>query len=75
MFQPNFTDPALEQQAELICQGNVACLFDIAATGRVDIGMSTIEQVQTIDEIMLLSQPSEIMKRMKNECCFFHSCL
>ena len=44
--------------ATALCGSNAACLFDIAVTGRIDIGMSTIEQVETIEEIEVISQPS-----------------
>ncbi len=37
-FEPVFTDPELEQQAQSICGNNKLCIFDIAATGDVNIG-------------------------------------
>ena len=37
----NFTTDALRIQAELTCQGDVNCLFDIASTGDVSVGAST----------------------------------
>lgn len=59
VFNPQFNNSELEAMAVSICGENTACLFDIAVTGRVDIGMSTIEQVQIIQEIETLSQPSK----------------
>ena len=44
--------------ATALCGTNVACLFDIAVTGRIDIGMNTIQQVEIIEEIEINSQPS-----------------
>lgn len=60
VFRQNFTDPILEAEANATCQGDNACLFDIAVTGRVEIGMSTLEQVHIIENIRLLSQPSKL---------------
>ena len=40
-FTPTFTDPALETQAMSLCAGDQACLYDVAVTGRLDIGMTT----------------------------------
>ena len=60
VFRQNFADLALEAEANATCQGDNACLFDIAVTGRVEIGMSTLEQVHVIENIKLLSQPSKL---------------
>ena len=51
-FETEFTDPALEEEANEICKGDQMCLFDIAATGRTEIGMDTLQQQEQIDEIM-----------------------
>ncbi len=45
-FEPVFTDPELEQQAQSICGNNKLCIFDIAATGDVNIGSSTMKSVE-----------------------------
>ena len=37
----NFTSDSLRVAAELACQGDVNCLFDIASTGDVSVGAST----------------------------------
>ena len=37
----NFANDQLRQAAELACQGDVNCLFDIASTGDVSVGEST----------------------------------
>ena len=54
-FQPTFSDPGLEAQASAICGSDVFCLFDIAATGRTDIGSSTLVGSQTFDNIVALA--------------------
>ncbi len=45
-FKPIFTDSDLEEQAQSICRDNKLCIFDIAATGDVNIGSSTMESVE-----------------------------
>ena len=45
-FQPTFFSRELEEQANEVCAGDQLCLFDIAATGDVAIGMSTVESAQ-----------------------------
>ena len=45
-FTPNFSSPVLEEQAHDVCGEDKLCLFDIAATGNVDIGSSTMNSVQ-----------------------------
>lgn len=52
MFSPVFSDPALQDEAEEICEGDAMCLFDIAVTGRTEIGMDTHQQQEEIDEII-----------------------
>ena len=55
MFETVFSDPALEAQAMELCNGDEFCLFDIASTGRVDIGLSTLDGSQNFDMIVELS--------------------
>lgn len=45
-FGPNFSSPELEQRANEVCGGNQLCAFDIAATGDVGIGISTLNSVK-----------------------------
>ena len=40
-FAPTFDDPDLEAEAIEICGDSAFCLFDIAATKRPEIGMTT----------------------------------
>ena len=58
LFEAVFSDSTLQEQAEEICGSDDRCLFDIATTGRIEIGIATIEQVEFIDNITDLSLPS-----------------
>ena len=58
-FNPTFTDPELEAQATDLCSGNTACLFDVAATGRLEIGNSAISARKEQDIIADLAVPSK----------------
>lgn len=53
-FEPTFSSAELEQQANEVCGGNQLCLFDIAATGDVNIGTSTAHSVQEHEKLMEL---------------------
>ncbi len=59
MFEPIFSDPVLEEEARSVCGDDEFCLFDIAATKRVEIGMSTMEGGQAFDLIVEMAIPSE----------------
>ena len=39
------------------CGEDVFCLFDVAATGRMDIGLSTLNGSQNFEELVNLSYP------------------
>ena len=58
-YQPIFGNPELESQAEEICEGDIFCLFDIAATGNVDVGIATHESSRLIEEINNFSIPGK----------------
>lgn len=58
-FAPNFTDPELETQATDLCDGSTACLFDVAATGRLEIGSSALSAREEQNIIANLSVPSK----------------
>lgn len=57
LFEPTFSDASLEQQAMETCGDDVFCLFDVATTGRMDIGLSTLNGSQDFDELVKLSYP------------------
>jgi hypothetical protein len=59
VFAPVFDDPVLQETAESLCGDNEFCLFDIAATNMVDVGMATMMDVREFDTIVELAQPSE----------------
>ena len=63
-YQPVFSDPELESQATDLCGDDLFCLFDIAATGLVDIGISTVETGNTYEEILELQIPGIILTRV-----------
>ena len=57
-FTTTFSDPQLQAQANEICGDDQFCLYDIAATRRTDIGLSTLIGNQEFEEILQLSAPS-----------------
>ena len=57
LFEPTFSDAALEQQAMETCGDDTFCLYDVATTGRMDIGLSTLDGSQNFDELVELSYP------------------
>lgn len=59
MFQPVFDDPALAEEAKVTCGNDQFCLFDVAATKRVDIGMATMQGGENFDRIVEMSIPSK----------------
>lgn len=59
MFEPTFSDPDLEEQAHELCGANQLCLFDIAATGNIDIGSSTMDSVEQQEILQSQFVPSE----------------
>ena len=61
VFNPVFSNSSLEEEANVLCQGDISCLFDIAVTGRVEIGISTLEQVEIIVNVTETSKPSKII--------------
>ncbi len=56
-FDAVFTDPLLEADANTICGSDVFCLFDIAATGRTDVGLGTLNGGLLFNQILQLSLP------------------
>ena len=55
LFDLVFASPELEAEAREVCQNDTFCLYDIAATGRVQLGMTTLRGNQELDEIVELS--------------------
>lgn len=59
MFAATFDDPDLEAEAKEACGEDEFCLFDIAATRRVEIGMATMQGGEDFDRFVEMSVPSE----------------
>ena len=70
-YLAEFFDPDLAAQANELCGNDPFCLFDIAATGRVDIGLSTLQGSQEFEEIEEISLPGSYItfacQRDKND--------
>ena len=62
-FAPTFNNSTLEREAKKMCGDDQFCLFDIAATKRVEIGAATMEGLKALDMIIEMSNPSESMWR------------
>ena len=56
-YEPVFADSNMQMQAIEACGGDSFCLFDIAATGRMEVGLSTLAASQELEEIIEVSQP------------------
>ncbi len=57
-FGASFKNATLELMAREICKGDSFCLFDIAATGRIEIGMATMQGVKMVNTIEEMTKPS-----------------
>ena len=44
-----------------MCGDDKNCLFDVAATGRVDIGVATLEGSENFNEIVEMAIPSKFL--------------
>ena len=60
MFGPAFTSPELEEKAKKLCKNDSFCLYDIAATGRVELGMTTLRGSEDFEELVELSAPGKL---------------
>ena len=57
LFEVQFSDPALRQDAENICGSDQLCLFDVAATGSINIGAATLDTVKEQVKVNELLKP------------------
>ena len=55
VYDVTFGDPTLQEMAEEMCNGNQLCLFDVASTGRLEIGQTTAQDASQIDNAIELS--------------------
>lgn len=69
VFEPTFTDADLEMQAKEMCKNDTFCLFDIATSGRVDIGLSTLSASIEFDQIVELSAAVSCEPPCENGAC------
>ena len=58
-YEPEFADANMQMQALEACGGDSFCLFDIAATGRMEVGLSTLVASQELEEIIEVSRPGK----------------
>ena len=54
LFSFNTNNPVLES----VCGNDTFCMFDVASTGRTDIGLSTLNNSREYEEILELLRPS-----------------
>ena len=54
-FEVAFNNSELEQNANEICGDDQFCLFDVATTGRIEIGLATRDSTLRVEEIFELS--------------------
>ena len=59
LFEVAFTNSTLETLAQNECQGNDLCLFDVAATGDIKIGVATLKEIDRVDSVIEISGPSK----------------
>ena len=59
MFVTEFNNTQLEEEAKEVCGDDRFCLFDIAATKRVEIGAATMIDGEMFDTIVEMAVPSK----------------
>ena len=57
LFEPVFNDSSLENTTYEICKDDLFCIFDIAATKKTEIGMSTLQGTEDLEMIVEMSKP------------------
>ena len=72
LFMPVFVNESLEAEAKEACNNDTFCLYDIATTGRMDIGLSTLDGSRGFDEIVQLSYPSMYVRCMSGNLHYMH---
>ena len=66
MYEPQFTDANLQMEALEVCGDDSFCLFDVAVTERMEVGLSTLAASQELAEIVQVSLPGiEQFDRLK----------
>ena len=59
IFVAAIDDREYQQKVTNFCQEDTACIFDIIATGSIEVGLSTLQQTVIITNVSKLSQPSK----------------
>ena len=59
IYEPVFTNTTLEEKANEICGNDEFCKFDIAATGRTEVGEATYNSGQDFERLVNMSKPSK----------------
>ncbi|XP_064398468.1 sushi domain-containing protein 2-like isoform X2 [Halichondria panicea] len=57
VFETTFKNADLEDKAREVCGNDEYCLFDIATTNNVKIGMATMRGVESFDEMVEMAVP------------------
>lgn len=52
VFHPRFSTQELNATATTVCSGEEECLFDVAASGRLEVGLATLEFVKEYKKIL-----------------------
>ena len=61
VYEPVFNDADLKEKANEICGNDEFCKFDIAATGRTEIGEATYNGGRDFEQLVNMSKPSKII--------------
>lgn len=72
VFTTTFASPELAALASSMCGGDPFCLFDVAATGSTEIGLSTLQgniEFETIVNITLPGENGTSSAHMRGVCC------
>ena len=57
IYEPTFSSPEAEANATMLCGDDTECLYDVAATGRMDIGQVVVDIGNEIEETNELQIP------------------
>lgn len=57
IFEVDFNSSSISVESFDICEGDLFCIFDIAATGNMAIGLTTLSGGQELEMINTLSAP------------------
>ena len=71
LFGPVFASSELEETARKLCKNDTFCLYDIAATGRVEIGMTTLKGSEDFENLIELSAPGKLFLTLQCALVFY----